>query len=129
MIRLPIIALFLGVLSSCCSYSIKSPRPAIPEIHHVVLLWFKPEYRTDSVIQRIKRETLALKDTGEITSIKVGEAIQSERAVVDDSFDLAVMMTFSDSEAMNRYLSAPAHKEFVKRYIAGKTERLTVYDF
>jgi hypothetical protein len=77
----------------------------------------------------IKNETLKLKNIPGIVHLDLGGAIPSERPIVDDSFDLGIVMTFKNEIDMNAYLTHPQHKTFVKEYIKGNVEKLLVYDF
>ena len=97
-------------------------------IHHIVMLWFPP---TTSVVylEEVIQKTRQLADIEGVHNLKVGTAINSERTIVDDSFDIGISMQFNSLNDMKRYLKHPRHQAFVKRYIKGKASRLVVYDF
>ena len=97
-------------------------------VHHIVLVWFPPE-TTDDTIQTVIQQSRALAGIEGVSSLKVGKAIASDRAIVDDSFDIGISMQFDSVEAMNRYLVHPQHQAFVQEYIKGKVSKLLVYDF
>jgi len=104
-----------------------SPLQAKPAVHHLILVWFdgaRPEE-----IATIQEQTLQLEKIETVLSVSVGKAIASERSIVDDSFDLGIVMTFASVETMNQYLSDPRHKSFLKKYIKGKIKKIVVYDF
>ena len=97
-------------------------------VHHIVLVWFPPGTPADQ-IETVIQQSRALAGIKGVSSLKVGKAIASDRAIVDDSFDIGISMQFDSVEAMNRYLVHPQHKAFVSTYIKGKASKLLVYDF
>jgi hypothetical protein len=119
-----VIALFLVcLLSGCASFSSQQG-----EVQHVVLVWFKQGIQ-DSYIDLVSEETKRLFDIPGVETLHVGRAIESERPMVDDSFDLGVTMTFESEAAMQRYISHPKHKAFLEKYIRGKAEQVRIYDY
>lgn len=120
---LPLLMLAISLGAFHCK-----PCPQESVVHHLILVWF-PETTTPEEIALIKEETLKLKEIDELLSVSVGEAIESERSIVDDSFDLGIHMTFASVESMNQYLTHERHKSFVERYVKGKVKKIVVYDF
>ncbi len=118
------LTLLLALLTACTGFI---DRPAAP-VRHVVLAWFTDAV-TEADIRQIVAETLKLKAIDEVVSVETGRAIASERPIVDDSFDLAVMMRFRSAEDMRRYLVDPRHRQFVETWLKGRVEKLLVYDF
>ena len=53
----------------------------------------------------------------------------SERQIVDDSFDVAICLTFASTRDMNAYIEHPRHKAAVKDVLLPIVERIVVYDF
>ncbi len=97
-------------------------------LNHVILVWFNDDISAEQ-IEKVKRESYALKAIGELRYIQAGNAVESERSIVDDSFDLGLIMQFDSKEAMERYINDPRHKAFVDEHIKGKVQRVLVYDF
>lgn len=97
-------------------------------LNHVILVWFNEEV-TPAQIAQIETKTGELSAIGELKFVTTGRAVQSDRPIVDDSFDLGVIMQFDSKEAMERYLEDPRHKAFVAEYLKGKVKKLVVYDF
>ena len=64
-----------------------------------------------------------------VREIRFGEAVASDRDIVDDSFDVGIYFYFSDVAAMNRYLLDPLHKRVVEQDIKPVIERIVVHDF
>ncbi|MGV6809849.1 MAG: Dabb family protein [bacterium] len=121
-----LVCCLIGSLSACQSTSTltKADKP----LHHIVMVWFNDQV-SDAEKKTIQQATLSLKDIPVLLSLELGTAIPSNRAIVDDSFDLGIVMTFRDQSAMQTYLKHPKHKAFLKQYIQGKTDKIVVYDF
>lgn len=120
---LPLILLSL-LLSACAN----TPLQTSDNINHIVMVWYKDSVTTKQQ-ETIKKETRKLKDIPGIVSLDLGNAIPSKRPIVDDSFDLGIVMTFKNEADMNAYLKHSQHQAFVKEHIKGKVEKLLVYDF
>jgi hypothetical protein len=117
--------LFIGVfLSGCVAAPVKRDYP----VTHIVLVWFN-EVAGDNYADTVSAATMRLLEIPEVGIIRTGRAISSERPIVDDSFDLGVVMEFESMEAMKLYLEHPLHKQFVEGYLTGRIEKLLVYDF
>jgi hypothetical protein len=116
--------LLLAWLSVGCAQKVQ--KPANP-VQHVVLLWFTA--RTDSWIQQVEAETLKLRAIPQVLSLETGQAIKSNREIVDDSFDLGITVTFRSVEDMKKYLVAPRHTKFVDTWLTGRLDKMQVYDF
>ena len=122
--RLILILSFVVVISACAGVRSQTSN----SVTHVVMVWFN-ESVTQQDIDAVALRTQALRAIPELLDVKVGKAIPSDRPIVDDSFDLGVVMTFDSAEAMNAYLVHPVHLNFVEQYLKGKAEKLVVYDF
>jgi heme-degrading monooxygenase HmoA len=115
------------LLAGCANF-LSAQYHGVGDVQHVVVLWFKSDL-PERYVSEVADRTSELASIPGIRSIKTGKPIASDRPMVDDSFDLAVTMTFDSEEAMQRYVAHPEHKAFLKRYIIGKTERILIYDY
>ncbi|GLQ30197.1 Dabb family protein [Litoribrevibacter albus] len=97
-------------------------------VQHVVLIWFKSDV-SEQYIKKVTDETKQLTHIPGVITVNAGQAIPSDRPMVDDSFDLGVTMTFDSVADMKAYVNHPEHKAFLKRYIMGKVEKLSIFDF
>ena len=70
-----------------------------------------------------------LKSIPGVVSLRAGTAIASERPIVDSSFDVALVISFTDRSALNSYLSHPLHVELVETTLKPLVARILVYDF
>ena len=95
---------------------------------HTVFLWLKQpgdkQHR-----QQLLLATDRLRSIPGVLEIRFGEMIESERAIVDDSFDVGIYFYFNDVAAMNAYLVHPLHRSVVEQEIKPLVERIVVYDF
>jgi hypothetical protein len=97
-------------------------------VNHIVMCWLKEpgnEAHRDSIIETCK----SLREIPGVLEIRVGEAIPSERALVDDSFDICIMMTFASTDDMTRYIDNPLHKKAFGEVLQPLVQRIVVYDF
>ena len=124
MIRQTTILFLCGlVLWGCAS----APGGGRQAVHHVVLVWL-PEPVGAEGRDALIEATRGLGVIPGVSDLRVGTAVPSERGIVDDSFDVGIVMTFDSVETMNRYLVHPQHLDFVERHVRGRVDRLVVYD-
>jgi hypothetical protein len=97
-------------------------------VHHVVLCWLK-EPDNSAQRQQLIEQTRLLRQIPGVRELRVGESIGSDRAIVDDSFDIGIVMTFDNEADMNWYLQHPQHRWAVKEHILPLTRKILVYDF
>ena len=92
---------------------------------HVVI------FRTRNAQKRhLIREGLeTLKAIEGVAFMKIGEPVPSQRPVVDDFFDYALVVAFEDDEAgLKRYSEHPIHVNFVENYLKPAGGKIEVYD-
>jgi len=126
--RLLSLALISLLLNACYTAPEKQDQQQTKPVTHIVMVWYKPDLPAEKR-ELIKQKTAELKNIPGLISLNMGEAIPSERPIVDDSFDLGIVMQFPNAKAMNTYLVHPQHKAFMKNYVKGNVEKLLVYDF
>ena len=98
------------------------------KIVHIVMIWLN-EADNQKHIDDVINATTNLRDIPGIIEIRVGQSIESERLIVDDSFDVALYMIFSTKEDLERYLVHPKHVEAVKTILQPLAKKILVYDF
>lgn len=118
------------MLSSCCSNN-ACPfgyGPKKGAIEHVVLAWLKkPGNKEDQA--RIIAAAKSLKaDIKEVKALSVGRALPSEREVVDDSFDVALVMRFDSPADLASYEKDPIHVKAVTEILKPLTAKILVHD-
>lgn len=111
--------------------------PAIPVAHangtpeaveHIVVVWLESPGNAEHR-QRIITESEVLRDIPGVTGLRAGEVIQSDRGIVDSSFDVALIVSFTDQAAMEDYLFHPVHVKLVEEILKPLVEKILVYDF
>ncbi len=93
------------------------------KVHHVVVCWLNGpgnEEARQKVIE-VSRRFSAIPD---VIDVRAGSVIQSEREIVDSSFDAAIYLTFENEQKLFEYLNHPIHKKAVKKLSNHSSGRL-----
>ncbi len=96
-------------------------------IEHVVIVWLKDSGNLEQRA-RVLAESAALKSIPGVLSINSGQAAPSERAIVDSSFDVALIVSLADRAALASYLTHPLHLQLVEQTLKPLVARILVYD-
>jgi len=119
-------AFALSILMSACA---EIPKPTDEaKVYHVVLCWLKEPGNAEAR-QQIIDVSRSFKSIPGVIAVKAGPSIPSNRAIVDDSFDVGILLTFPDRQAMNAYLAHPDHKQAVQNVLKPLVRKIIVYDF
>ena len=119
------LVLLLALILPACSAALKSPDHTL---EHVVVVWLKdPGNATHR--QTIIDESEVLRTIPGVLSLKSGTVIPSERAIVDSSFDVALIVSFTDVAALQAYLVHPLHVQLVNETLKPLVAKIRVYDF
>lgn len=97
-------------------------------VEHVVIAWLK-QPGDPAAQQRIIAASQALTSIPGVVSLRAGTAVASERPIVDSSFDVALVISFTDKAALDSYLTHPLHVQLVQQTLKPLVERILVYDF
>lgn len=98
------------------------------KVTHVVMVWLNNAGNKADRAAFIKASE-ELNDLPGIISRHVGVSQKSDRAIVDDTFDVAVTVTMKNKAALDAYLNHPKHKRILKGKIKPLINRVVVYDF
>ena len=119
-----ILVLIIGSLG-CVSYEKDDREKAI---QHVVLWWLKePENQLHR--NQIIEVSKTFRNIPGVLEVRVGEVIESDRAIVDDSFDVAILVVVPDGKCLQDYLDHPLHQTAKKKVLLPLVEKVFVYDF
>jgi hypothetical protein len=99
-----------------------------PSVYHIVICWLK-DPNSESNREKLIQETKKLQFIPGITSIQVGKMLPSKRPIVDSTYDIGIIMSFKDQNAMNNYLKNPMHQQATKEILIPLTSKVVVYDF
>ena len=124
-VQTSIILIFIFTFSIACTFAHADEHT---KVVHIVLVWLK-EPGNQSHINNVINATTSLREIPGIQEIRVGQSIESERAIVDDSFDVALYMIFNTQEDLQRYLVHPKHVETVRVTLQPLAKKILVYDF
>jgi hypothetical protein len=95
---------------------------------HVVVFWTdKPHGEARDKLLAATRELLT-QIPGPV-EFRSGMAVPSPRGVVDDSFAVALAITFPDRDTMMAFRRHPLHTKFVEEYVMKLSARRVAYDF
>ncbi len=125
--------LCLSVLAGCarCPENLANSPRERATVEHVVVCWLKNPGDPSAIAALIETSQSFQRLPG-VVSIDVGPVLisdQSDRPGVDSSFDLAVVMRFTDEGAYRAYLENPLHERAVVEKLKPLTRRVAVYDF
>lgn len=113
-------------LASCATSTI-APPAAKGSVDHVVLFWLKrPGNAEDRKALAAAAEELRV--IPGIKSLNVGTVLKSDRPVVDDSFDTALVVHFDSAASLNAYEVNPLHVKKINEVLKPLTRKIVVYD-
>ncbi len=64
-----------------------------------------------------------------VLQFHVGRMVPSHRPVVDQSYQVALNLTFPDKKTQDEYQAHPAHVEFIENVFKRVCKKVVVYDF
>jgi hypothetical protein len=119
-----------AALAICCSVLLGacaiSP-PASTTVTHVVLMWLKHPERSSDRAQLI-RAAHSLRMIPGVLRVEAGRTAPPLPSRPPQDFDLAVVITFRDRAALERYEEDPRHLAAVHRYLRPLVRHYEVYN-
>ncbi|TDU81595.1 stress responsive alpha/beta barrel protein [Prosthecobacter fusiformis] len=118
----------LSLLASCTSCPLGHKTTAQGKVEHVVLIWLK---KPGDAKDRAAVVAAAKKFQAEIPQIQhlsVGQPLPSDRPVVDDSFDVGMVIRFANQADLSVYEKHPVHTQAVTDTLKPLAKKLLVYD-
>jgi len=95
---------------------------------HVVIFWTDPA-KANATDELIAGANKYLKSIPGIVYFHVGKMATSHRAVVDQTYQVALNIVFLDKQAQDDYQVHPQHVEFAEKVAKPMARRVVVYDF
>ena len=95
---------------------------------HVVFCWLKEPGNSEQREQIIEM-TESFNRIPTVLKARAGNPIMSERSIVDDSFDVGIIVEVRDEKGLQEYLDHPIHQKAKKDVLLPLIERVLVYDF
>ena len=121
MFRLPLLSLLLFSAAAGACHSTAASKG---DVDHIVLIWLKDPSDTAA---RDRIETAAREFVGQIPgllSVSIGRPLID--GVPDDSYHTALLMNFTDREALKAYEAHPVHVEAAEKVLQPHMERVQV---
>jgi hypothetical protein len=128
MARLLIACVAVWAVAAGCAGKTDDPRRGTNHPVHVVVCWLKSP-GDEEARQKIIDVSRSFDEIPGVVKVAAGRAIPSDRPVVDDSFDVAIVMAFRDERALRAYNDHPAHKKAVEGTLKPLVGKLVIYDF
>ena len=97
-------------------------------ISHVVIVWLNDDV-SESKVAEIIEQTEVLSTIDVVQDLKIGRAIPSDRAIVDDSFSFALTVSFKDLDDMAIYAVDKTHLNYLKTVIKPHLKKILIYDY
>lgn len=97
-------------------------------ITHVVLFWINKS-DTEGREKLLEGVNKLLAKIPQVQNLDYGSPVPSDRAVVDDSFSVAVSMSFTNQVEADAYQTHPFHIQFVNEYVQPYAKRFVIYDW
>lgn len=98
------------------------------KLYHFVLCWLK-EPKNEVHRQKIIEVTKSFRDIPVVLNAQAGQVIMSDREIVDDSFDVGILIVTKNQKDLQKYLDHPIHQQAKKEVLLPLVERILVYDF
>ena len=96
-------------------------------VYHVVLIWLKT-YRNEMRINKIISASKELKNIPGVLEVSTGKVLRSSRVIVDDTFDVSIIIKFASKEYLKDYLVHPIHIKIANEVIKPLANKITIYD-
>ena len=116
--------LFLGLfLTAFITHAQEDQR-----VSHVVVVWLK-EPGNVQMREKFVAASRALETLPGVLSRHVSAVIPSDRTIDNDTFDVAVTVTFKDAQALKNYMKSQKHKDMLNKQLKPLVNRVEVYNF
>ena len=97
-------------------------------LQHVVLVWLKDAGNAEQRA-RIIEVSNSFRSIPGVLDVQAGKAVASERDIVDDSFDVGILVVVPDERRLREYLDHPIHQKAKNDVLVPLVEKILVYDF
>ena len=97
-------------------------------INHIVFCWLKEPGNKVQRAQLIET-SLKFREIPGVLEVRTGEVVKSDRAIVDSTYDVAVFLSFNNTDDLQKYLDHEDHVAAVKTILRPLTQKVLVYDF
>jgi outer membrane murein-binding lipoprotein Lpp len=116
-----------AVLASGCAGA-QRQNAAVGQVQHIVIAWLKEPGNAAQRRELIEASRQLAAIPG-VVRVSAGEPLPQRRPVEDDSYDVAVVITFSSRAALDAYQEHPEHLRATEQVLRPLVRRIVVYDF
>ncbi len=118
---------FLLVLVAGCAT--RPPAEKNGYVYHVVICWLKDPSDANAR-EKLIAASRSLADLPGVVRVQAGARLPrpTSRPIDDTTFDVAVVITFENAQALEVYQVNPKHIKLQKEVLAPLTQRVIVYD-
>ena len=122
------------LLSGCFSASIQFDSENANQIenqkklNHVVLCWLKEPGDREN-IKKIIAMTQSFQSIPGVLDAQAGRVVLSDRKIVNDSFDVGILIQVQDEAALQQYLDHSRHQKAKEEILLPLIDKVLVYDF
>ena len=96
-------------------------------LQHVVLIWLKDAGDAEQQAKIIE-VSKSFQDIPGALQVQSGKAVASDRGIVDDSFDVGILVVVPDERRLAEYLAHPIHQRAKHDVLLPLVEKILVYD-
>jgi hypothetical protein len=121
------IIIFVSFLLPACQQS-RDGTQSTSNVHHVVVCWLN-EPDKEEARQKVIEVSRGFSAIPGVIDVRAGRVIHSEREIVDNSFDVAIYLSFENEQRLFEYLNHPIHKKAVEKTLKPLVRKVIVYDF
>lgn len=118
------LVLTLAFLSSCTA--LRQPAPIRGDFAHIVLFWMEGQSEAAKATFRAEMEGF-IKSSAFAQSMHIGTPAGTDRAVVDNSYDFCLIVTFASQAEHDQYQKEQVHLDFIEK-TKGLWSKLQIYD-
>ena len=97
-------------------------------LSHIVIFWTDPA-QPNATAELIAGANKYLKDIPGVLQFHVGRMSPSPRAVVDQTYQVALNLIFPSRTLEEAYQAHPQHLEFVEKVFKPTCKKVVIYDF
>jgi hypothetical protein len=123
------VAIFLTCIAlSLASSSTQAAAARSGQVTHVMLFWLKRPGNTDDenfLLRALRR----LRRARGVSDLRVGRPLPVDRPGLEQSFDLGVVMTFRDREALEKFERDQRREQAIDAMLRPLVRQYTVYNF
>ena len=95
---------------------------------HIVIFWTDP-HNFVAPDELLAAANQLLPNIPGVLQFHAGKMVKSHRPVVEQTYQVALNIVFTDKHAEHEYQSHPQHIEFGEKFVKRLVKKIVVYDF